>query len=274
DIPLSSTPGGLASGFGTVWVALDDGTVLRLDPATGAEVGKTVIGSALDDIVAGETGIWVTSDKGLHKIDPDSGEVVFTVLVGGTPQGLAPTAGGVVVAVTTPASTGLVQRVDDATRTVTDVAPLTAAANDLTVDGGVAWVAAADAKVHRVELATGAVQIVDAGGQVDGLAALDDSVWVTVPSANEVVRMAVNDGVVKRRITVDAGPNELTIAGGEVWVALTTTNKAAAIDIDTDAITHTIDVGDAPDRLVVVDDTIWVSNTGTPSVSVRPVAAR
>ena len=67
-IPLgkSRLPGavfGLATGDGAVWLTdYDRGTLLRIDPATGAVVSTIRVGGHPRDVAVGAHRVWVTVD--------------------------------------------------------------------------------------------------------------------------------------------------------------------------------------------------------------------
>jgi outer membrane protein assembly factor BamB/predicted Ser/Thr protein kinase len=76
---------GLAVGEGSVWV-IDDlsGQLLRLDPATGRQVGSAAVPGSLDDVTAGGGVVWIL-DKGAGTVvlvDPATLEVTDTIRVG------------------------------------------------------------------------------------------------------------------------------------------------------------------------------------------------
>lgn len=76
---------GLAVGEGSVWV-IDDlsGQLIRLDPATGRQVGSAAVPGSLDDVTAGGGVVWIL-DKGAGTVvlvDPATLEVTDTIRVG------------------------------------------------------------------------------------------------------------------------------------------------------------------------------------------------
>ncbi|NJD30214.1 MAG: hypothetical protein FIA92_18265 [Chloroflexi bacterium] len=95
----SAPIGGLAYGFDALWLTLTrEGSVLRLDPATGE---TEVLAAGLADpgpISIGSDSLWVSlradpeaqarpGDTQLARIDPTSGEVLAEFEIGGSPQG-------------------------------------------------------------------------------------------------------------------------------------------------------------------------------------------
>ena len=141
SFPVSASVGGMAYGFDALWLAIpSEGTVLRMDPATGA---TEVVASGLvspKSIAIGSDSLWVSlhggaedqaqpGDPQVARIDPASGDVLAEIEVGGSPQfgvELWADADGVLVRSTTP----WLARIDEATNEVVD--PVTA---DLAIQG-------------------------------------------------------------------------------------------------------------------------------------------
>jgi hypothetical protein len=85
EISKLDTPGGdwSAVGGGSAWLlcdaaACDGGSVLRLDPSTGEQVGSTRLPGRGIQIAGVEDGVWVSTDAGLVFIDR-SGEIVHQI---------------------------------------------------------------------------------------------------------------------------------------------------------------------------------------------------
>jgi YVTN family beta-propeller protein len=80
--------------FGSVWVssAIDEGTVVRLDPDTGKVRDTIDVGGKPKEMVAAGDYLWVVNETSgnVMRIDPESAEVVGKpIKVGATPVGLA-----------------------------------------------------------------------------------------------------------------------------------------------------------------------------------------
>jgi streptogramin lyase len=78
---LGNSPGFLAAGEGAVWVQEQgDGTVARIDPASGEVTGRAKVGKVLayGDIDTGKGMVWLrtTEDQTFVAIDPASLAVV------------------------------------------------------------------------------------------------------------------------------------------------------------------------------------------------------
>lgn len=96
DQPLDTgaTATALAVGADAAWAAMDDGTVLAIDPATGSIRATVRVGLSTSDIVLGGGSVWVADsvDDVVRKIDPHTDAVVETIRLGNRPGALAYTA--------------------------------------------------------------------------------------------------------------------------------------------------------------------------------------
>jgi Adenylate cyclase, family 3 (some proteins contain HAMP domain) len=114
SVPLPGSPGGIASGGGSVWVSDPQaGTVVRLDPSTRAAVDTIPVGRDPAGIAFGDGAVWVavSGDGELARIDPSTDTVVSRVGVGNGPTGVAVSSGFVwVTNYTTTPSCGSIPR--------------------------------------------------------------------------------------------------------------------------------------------------------------------
>jgi DNA-binding SARP family transcriptional activator/streptogramin lyase len=91
--------GGIAIGYGSVWVAeYKRNTVARIDPRGGTVIERIPVSSAPTRIAAGEGGVWVTTQhphSAVWRISPRTGETVAVIPVPPTTRRIA-TGGGYV----------------------------------------------------------------------------------------------------------------------------------------------------------------------------------
>lgn len=131
SFPMSGPIGGLAYAFDALWLTIPgEGSVVRLDPATGQADVLTTGLPAPRAIAAGSDGLWVSlhgvdeteagpGDPQLARVDPISGEVVAEFAFGGSPRGgveLWAGEGGVLVRGTKP----WLVRIDEATNEIVE----------------------------------------------------------------------------------------------------------------------------------------------------------
>jgi len=199
-ISFDRTPFGYDFGAGSLWVVLgrNPATLVRLDPATGEQVGDTVVLSAqrVIGLAFGAGAVWAAAaeDGLLIRVDPASGRV-DKVKVGDFPVGITVANGDVWVA---NRDGGSVSRVDPGKMEVVD-----------TIDAGTypTWIAAAGGSVWVANQDDGTVTRIDAAtGEVDGppiriapaqpgnasahiVAAQQNSVWVSSITQKTVSRL-------------------------------------------------------------------------------------
>jgi streptogramin lyase len=110
----------IAFGHGSVWT-LDtvDGTVTRYDPGTMRPVQEIVMPTAADYLVSGDVAVWAlsTSVGTISRIDPSTNDAAIAGRVGANPSGLAAGLGAVWVG----DEDGVIRRVDEETRAVTEI---------------------------------------------------------------------------------------------------------------------------------------------------------
>jgi hypothetical protein len=91
-ISVGNFPFGIATGHGSVWVAMfGEDSVWRIDPVTGRVRQKITVGSAPMDVAVGPESVWVTNhcDGTLSRLDVAAETVVETIEIGFHPRWLA-----------------------------------------------------------------------------------------------------------------------------------------------------------------------------------------
>lgn len=102
EIEVGDGPLGLASGFGSIWVALlDENIVVRIDPGTREVTARISVGTQPDGVAAGAGAIWVTNraDNTVSRVDPESEAISQIIPVDSRPDGITVGDGIVWVAV-------------------------------------------------------------------------------------------------------------------------------------------------------------------------------
>ncbi len=79
-LELPGGPDWLATGAGSVWVKMDDGTVSRIDPATNRVTAEIEVADQLcQGLGASDEAVWSCADGGVVRIDPATERVAATV---------------------------------------------------------------------------------------------------------------------------------------------------------------------------------------------------
>ena len=260
-VPLGSSPLGVASGDGAVWVARpNQDTVSRVDPAARAVVQTIQVGSSPTGVAVGAGAVWVSNYYGqtVSRIDPSVDRVVQTIPVGDGPTGVAIGDGSVWVA---NASDGTVSRIDAANGAVSDTIELGGAgATDVAVGAGGVWVSdeAGDRVVRIDRQADQVIATINVGSGPTAIAVGFGSVWVTNSLDGTVSRIDPATNAVQATIEVGDGAGAIAIGKRAVWVADQYAGTVARIDPATDGVTRTIKVGNLPQGVAIADGLVWV----------------
>lgn len=201
---VSVGPDGVAIGGGSVWVTNpDDGTVTRIDQATG-QVTKTIDltlrakprtpfagGPHPGGIAYGDGRVWVADDKAntVQAIDPATDRVGPPIKVGRSPYNIEIGHGAVWV---TNNSSASVSVINPRTKAVTRTIKVGAGAWDLAFGAQSLWVTNnEDGTVSRVDPKSKRVtQTLEVGNEPNGIAFGGDSIWVANYYDNTVTRIA------------------------------------------------------------------------------------
>ena len=241
-VPLDGSPNAVASGAGSIWVALSNSNVVkRINPTTN-QVEQTIpVPGGPTAIAFGGRLVWVAESlRGVVvRIDPKAnggaGAVVGSpIQVGNGPSGIA-------------------------------------------YGSSAVWVAnSVDQTVVRIDPATGKPSkpiSVDAGA--DAIAAGDGAVWVTGQAAGVLSKI---DPVARSVVTTNVGNQPVAVATGPgaVWVANSEDGTVDRINPTTVRVVGTSTVGRAPSGVAVeADGMVWVSNELSGTLSeVDPATAQ
>lgn len=230
-IAVASPPLRVAAGPETVWVASQrDGTLTRLDPASGRPLGEPArLGRGIYGVAVGGRWVWVTypSRGELLRLDPGDGHLLERIEVGGAPGSIALGGGRVWIADQHGA--------------------------------GITAVDAEDGRVQRRELPPHASPLRLAFGAGD--------LWASSASTSSVRAV---DGAEMRPgapIRVGRGPAGITVGGGLVWVANSRSGTVSRVDPVVDSVVGApIPVGDRPGGIDAGTDLIWVASAAEDEV--------
>jgi hypothetical protein len=94
--PVGDRPLGVAAGEGAVWVVLGgDGTVARVDAASGEIVAGIPASAPTGPITVGFRAVWASTGQGVVRIDPARSAVASTIRLTASPHTLAVGPGGI-----------------------------------------------------------------------------------------------------------------------------------------------------------------------------------
>jgi YVTN family beta-propeller protein len=279
DISLGGRPSGIAAGAGALWVAdYDDGTVVRIDPKTGA-TRAIAVGLEPESVTVGSNAVWATDGLRLVRIDAHFGNVTARKVLGHKGQRLRPedvTSGSPAALASGPAGLWIahgiaaVSRIDPAAVNAAQTLNLADVPLALAVADDSVWVAAPPTnRLISIDPATasitGSVRIANmnygsAGVYVStGIAVDRSSVWV--PTGDAVTRIdRLGLGTITK-IHMSGSALGIAIGAGSVWVTNDLAGTVVRIDPKSNRVVATIKVGGNPAWLAVTRDRVWVTVT-------------
>ncbi len=271
-VPVGARPDGLASGFGSLWVAnLDDRTISRVDPASLRTVRTITAAGAPTGIATSAGGVWVassspsdtnaasTSSVVVGRVTPEFDSFHTRVRIGDVvpdgPGAIAAYGNSVWVA----PATGLLTRLDATTGTVTRRLDPNASPAGVAIGAGAVWLTDHEAdNVIRVD-PTGLLTAIPVGSAPTGIATGAGGVWVVDSLDDDVVRIDPSTRSVTATIRVGHSPNGIAVGAGSVWVANGGDGTVTRIDPVTDRIQATIEVGGSPQAITIASGRAWVT---------------
>jgi streptogramin lyase len=292
NLPVTGHPGALIAGSDALWVALGedqgrqagDGSLLRLDPSTGAVTRTMYLGGKVSYLArVGDRLIASVGSRGgeLRVLDWRSGaELDHHLYEGGQVDQIVRRGNDLWALQARP---GTLLRLD--LRTLDPVSdPLRlSSTRPLALAAGVGylWVTTADTgEVLRIDPATHAIKRVPVGGFPMGIVADRGSVWFADRERGRVVRLDPRSlRQLGEPIRVSAKPSWLAVAAGSLFVTDQEDGTVARIDLHTGKkaglpIRIARPASGAPAPLVApAGQSVWVSNYASNTITrINPTA--
>jgi YVTN family beta-propeller protein len=214
----------VAPGYSSVWVTEQgSGVISRVNPNTGAQLGKTRVGKFPEGFEVGHGAIWVANwaSNTVSRIDPRTHKVTATIPAGRGPSDVAVDRKSVWV---TSEKDKTVSRIDPTTNAVADV-------------------------VH-------------VNGTPMAIAAGTDALWVENLWSNEIWRIDSNRRQVVATVQVGRGRHMIAPNHDAVWVSNEDDGSVMRIDPSTNKVVATVQVGHAPIGVTSAGGMLWVANFG------------
>jgi ABC-type transport system substrate-binding protein/class 3 adenylate cyclase len=264
SVPLTSRPGAVAVGDGSVWVTLPDrGEVDQIDPASMTVGDRIAVGADPSGIAIGAGSVWVTNggSSTVSRISPDTNSAA-TIDVPGGPTGIAVGRGGVWVTSSLEAS---VSRIDPESNEVRPPVGVGDRPSGVAIDDLGVWVAnAASGDVSRINPDTNSVRPVpEVGHGPRAIVAGPDGVWVANSLGGTVAHIDPVTNEADQTISVGGAPTGLTLAGGFVWVSQGSSGSVTRIAPGSEPTS--IQLGSEANDIALGDSVLWVTVRGDPS---------
>jgi hypothetical protein len=220
----AGTPTSIAAGAGAVWLTVQRGSLIRIDPEFGA-VTATVDPDPVPQydsgaVAVGGAGVWFTGPSGAAQIDPSSNRVALVVPeAGGFSGAIAVGADSVWVAVALDPHGGGGTLYKISGRGVVATAPLRRHPVGIAVGTGTVWVVLDDGDLIAIDPDTAAVVTNIDAARATSVAIAAGDVWVTSDDGT-LRRIDSARRVVTKTIQLGRPAVAVAAAGPRVWAAV------------------------------------------------------
>ncbi len=194
---LLSVPGAtayLAAGAASIWAVGFDGSILRVDPASGELLASiTIEAIELTDLPVDNDAAWVTAkeDGKVFRIDPATNEVVAEIQTGAGAHGIVIDSSGVWVS---NYRANTVSRIDPATNAVVATVAGVGSGVGITAGDGAIWVSTRGEGISRIDPATNVAALhVELAEWNYGIAFAAGELWISSVDHQLVYRFAMSD---------------------------------------------------------------------------------
>jgi hypothetical protein len=284
-MPVGGQPSDATMGFGYLWVADYNGSVIQVDPVRHRVVRRIAVGGNPYSIAAGAGAIWVTPNEDpanvarLVRLDPRTGRITARLPLD-TGSGVVAAGSRTVWLMANsdhPVGSSRLDRIDPATGRTTATVPLPIFGDAIELAGASLWTLTPHGELTQRDPDSGRAlrQVVLAASTDRGenvLAADVSGVWVLRPGA--LVRVDAG-GKVARRLPVPAGTLPVLARDGDaLWIAQASgfppRYSVLRLAPDTGATTRTVDLGShEPRALVPAGGGLWVVGADGTALLVR-----
>jgi len=272
EIAVGNNPGAIAVGAPSAWVAnFDDGTLTRLNAATGAVVGSpSKVGSSPSALAVGGRSVWVgeeSSDR-VVRLSARSGRPDGKPIL--APQGPDELATGLGSLWVGGANDGDITRIAMASGRVVGRPIKLVGSGPLAFADGSLWVSNGGSEVRRVDAATGKViTVIRVPEFPQAMTAGRGRVWIANGDGATLTEIDADTGkVLDSHVPGGGFPISLALAGRTLWILDQKTGSVAKLNTATLALTPEVDpVGLLPAQLAIGAGSVWVVNGGSNSVT-------
>jgi YVTN family beta-propeller protein len=268
---VGTNPRALAFDGTNIWVAnYGDGTVQKVNPATGAAGSPITVGTNPYALAFDGANVWVANygSNSVQKINPTTGAAGSAITVGTNPSALVFDGANIWVALQGTANS--VRKIDPATGTLS--APITVGTNPsaLAFDGTSIWVAnSGSASVTRITPGETTYVNTFTVGEGPGSLTFDGtSIWVANSTGNSLMRLDPTSGAVQATYTtLMSGPRALAFDGRYLWLANYGGDSVVKVDTAAGPLSPAIHVSGSPTALTFDGANLWTANYSGNSVA-------
>jgi DNA-binding beta-propeller fold protein YncE/predicted Ser/Thr protein kinase len=255
------------------WVTSErDGTVTRLDPASGDELRQVTLRPGISGLAIGSKWLWVTDPRRheLLRLDAKTLRQRQAIEIPGAPGPIALSANPNRVWVADEDGSGIAAINAESNNRIRTQLPPHAAPLRLAVGAGALWASSSSTgRVRRIDLSTFKVgRAIPAGRRPAGITVAHGLVWVTNPPTESVTEVDPSTQQVRDQVVVGSKPGGIDAGTSTVWVANAADDTVTRIDLETGEVEGgPIQVGPEPGAVAVGGDAVWVANNGDGTVT-------
>ena len=200
-VPSVSAEGGVTTGAGSIWLAIDDGrTLARIDPATGAIQHRIKTPADSCNPLFHDGLVWLTCAGGnsVSIVDPGTNTIVSRLETGPGPRFIGASADSVW---TLNQGDGSLTRLDTRTRTVASTEQLQTPGlgGDIAVGYGVVWTSVREVPLSAIDATTGRLLCQWKGAGGDSVGVGHGAIWLVHVRGGEVSRIDLQSALAQCR---------------------------------------------------------------------------
>jgi DNA-binding beta-propeller fold protein YncE/predicted Ser/Thr protein kinase len=255
------------------WVTSErDGTVTRLDPATGKKLRQVTLRPGISGVAIGRRWLWVTDPRRheLLRLDAKTLRQKQATPIPGAPGPIALSAHPKRVWVADEGGSGITVVNAESGHRIRTQLPPPAAPLRLAVGAGGLWASSSStASVRRIDLGTlEPGEPVLAGPRPAGVTVAHGIVWVTNPPRGTVTEIDPSLHEVRDQVEVGSKPGGIDAGTSTIWVANAGDDTVTRINLETGEVEgDPIEVGPEPGAVAVGGEAVWVANNGDGTVT-------
>jgi DNA-binding SARP family transcriptional activator/DNA-binding beta-propeller fold protein YncE len=265
SIRLGSRPVSIVTGEDGLWGGdAQDGTVRRVDPASGEVTGTVGIGAPAIDLALDDRSVWVaTGGFGtVVRIDRRLGRVADRIELGDPEDPVVPAASSVGVSggrVFVGTFNGLAVIDPSAGRITRKIDLGNAPALQIAVGGGAVWSTLVTRRAKRVDARSGKETAGFYAGSFALAMALDrSSLWIAGADAGQLWKLDPVTGATQLTARAGHGTDAIALGAGSLWLAGWIDHTLTRVDSASGDVLATIPIDGQPVDLAVRDGIVWV----------------
>jgi DNA-binding SARP family transcriptional activator/outer membrane protein assembly factor BamB len=248
EIPVGARPSGIAAGGGAIWAGnRDDHTLLRIDPRSRTIVRAIGLMIEPRNIVFAARSVWVASDEGvILRVDPTINEVVATIRLEQESTVCCPPTLAVADGALAVAHHGRLSRIDTSTNRVVTVRE--AGVASIAYGHRSLWILMGDGSIERLDPNTNSVldtisrEPIGAAEFGGGIAVGGRAVWTAAYLERSLWKIDPVTGDFIGRVALDRRPAGVAFGAGAGWI-ITTDGTLVRFDPRSDRVVEEFALG-------------------------------